>query len=105
MVVLEAMAAGLPIIYTNQGCLRETVVNGLCGVEAYTNDPYDMALRICALLDHDEDQRQFGTNARRRCELHFSKDGHIERMVQMFQEVLAEASPDRRPSLSASRPR
>jgi len=105
MVVLEAMAAGLPIIYTNQGCLRETVVNGECGVEAYTNDPYDLALRICALLDHAEDQRQFGRNARRRCELHFSKDRHIERMIQTFQEVLVDASPDRRSSLSVSQPR
>lgn len=105
MVVLEAMAAGLPIIYTNQGCLRETVVNGECGVEAYTNDPYDLALRICALLDHAGDQRQFGQNARRRCRLHFSKDRHVERMIQTFQEVLAAVSPDRRPSLSASRPR
>lgn len=98
MVVLEAMAAGLPIVYTNQGCLRETVVNGECGVETYTNDPYDLAERICCLLDHPVDQRQFGRNARRRCQLFYNKDRHIERMIQSFQDVVAEPSPTRRTS-------
>ena len=102
MVVLEAMAAGLPIVYTNQGCLRETVVHGECGLEVYTNDPYDLALRICALLDHPEDQRQFGRNARRRCQLHYEKARHIERMISTFEEVLADPSTRRTASVSAS---
>jgi glycosyltransferase involved in cell wall biosynthesis len=93
MVVLEAMAAGLPIVFTNQGCLRETVINGECGIEAYTDDPFDLAHRICHLLDHPEDQRQFGRNARRRCQLFYSKERHIQQMIQTFQEVVAEASP------------
>jgi glycosyltransferase involved in cell wall biosynthesis len=96
MVVLEAMAAGLPIVYTNQGCLRETIVDGESGVEAYTNDPYDLAERICWLLDHPDDQRQFGRNARRRCQLFYDKDRHLERMIRTFREVAAEASPTHR---------
>ncbi len=102
LVVLEAMAAGLPIVYTNQGCLRETVVNGECGVEVYTNDPYDLAVRICALLDHPEDQRQFGRNARRRCQLHYEKSRHIDRMISTLEEVLADHSSRRTASVRAS---
>ena len=98
LVVLEAMAAGLPIVFTNQGCLRETVINGECGVETYTEDPYDLAQRLCCLLDHPEDQRQFGRNARRRCQLFYSKDRHIDRMIQAFHEVVAEPSRTHRPS-------
>jgi glycosyltransferase involved in cell wall biosynthesis len=44
LVVLEAMASGLPVVYTDRGCLRETVVDGEAGIEAYTNDPYDLAV-------------------------------------------------------------
>jgi len=98
MVVLEAMAAGLPIVFTNQGCLRETVINGECGVEAYTEDPYDLGERICCLLDHPEDQLSFGRNARRRCQLFFNKECHLERMIHTFQDVLAETSPTPRAS-------
>ena len=93
LVVLEAMAAGLPILYTNQGCLRETVINGECGIETYTDDPFDLAWRLCHLLDHPEDQRQFGRNARRRCQLFYNKDRHIEQMIQAFQDIMVEASP------------
>jgi glycosyltransferase involved in cell wall biosynthesis len=92
LVVLEAMAAGLPIVFTNQGCLRETVVNGECGIEAYTEDPYDLAERLCCLLDHPDDQLRFGSNARNRCQLFYNKDRHIDRMIQVFQEVVAEPS-------------
>jgi glycosyltransferase involved in cell wall biosynthesis len=92
LVVLEAMAAGLPIIFTNQGCLRETVVNGECGIETYTEDPYDLAQRLCCLLDHPEDQRRFGRNARRRCQLLYNKDKYIDRMIQVFHDVMASPS-------------
>ena len=103
MVVLEAMAAGLPIVFTNQGCIRETVINGECGIETYTEDPYDLAQRLCFLLDHPEDQRQFGRNARRRCQLFYNKDRHIDRMIQAFHAVVAEPSRTHRPtSLGAS---
>ncbi len=98
MVVLEAMAAGLPIIFTNQGCLRETVVNGECGIEMHTEDPYDLAQRLCRLLDHPEDQEKFGQHARLRCQLFYNKDRHVDRMIQAFQEVVAEASPAARAS-------
>ena len=98
MVVLEAMAAGLPIVFTNQGCLRETVINGECGVEAYAEDPYDLGERICCLLDHPEDQLSFGRNARCRCQLFFNKERHIERMVHTFQDVLGEPFPTPRAS-------
>jgi glycosyltransferase involved in cell wall biosynthesis len=106
LVVLEAMAAGLPIVFTNQGCLRETVIIGECGIETYTEDPYDLAQRLCFLLDHPEDQRQFGHNARRRCLLFYNKDSHIDRMIQTFHEVVAEPSRTHRTtSLGASQTR
>ena len=105
LVVLEAMAAGLPIVFTNRGCLRETVINGECGIETYTEDPYDLAQRLCYLLDHPDDILTFGRNASRRCQLFFSKERHVERMIRTFQDALAEPSPTpSTPPLGASQP-
>ncbi len=98
LVVLEAMAAGLPIVFTNQGCLRETVVNGECGIEAHTEDPYDLAQRLCFLLDHPDEQGRFGDNARRRCQLLYTKDRHIEKLIGAIQGVLPDTSPSTRTS-------
>jgi len=92
LVVLEAMAAGLPIIFTNQGCLRETVVDGECGIETYTEDPYDLARRLCFMLEHPEIRRRLGESARRRCRQLFSRERHIDRMIQVFREVALERS-------------
>lgn len=106
LVVLEAMAEGLPIVFTNRGCLRETVVNGECGIEAFTEDPYDLAQRLCFLLDHPDDVQRFGRNARRRCELLFSKERHVSQMIRVFKEALAENSHTlSTPPIGASQPR
>ena len=40
LVVLEAMASGLPVLFTNRGCLRDTVIEGECGIEVRCNDSY-----------------------------------------------------------------
>lgn len=89
LVVLEAMAVGLPILFTDQGCLRETVVNGESGIEVHTNDPYDLATQLCTLLDHPEVQEQLGRNARRRCRLLYTTERYVERMIQVFTEAAA----------------
>ncbi|SPP62987.1 glycosyltransferase family 4 protein [Nitrospira lenta] len=104
-VVLEAMAAGLPIIFTNQGCLRETVVHGDSGLEVQCNDPDDLARQLLWLMERPDECLRLGKAARRRCQAVFSRDGHIEQMLHLFQDVLTDASTHRRPSISASQPR
>lgn len=104
LVVLEAMAAGLPIIFTNQGCLRETVVSGTSGLEVLCNDSQDLARQILWFMDRPDECLRMGMAAQRRCQALFSKDRHIERMLQLFHEVLDGASPNHRPALNASHP-
>ena len=64
LVVIEAMAAGLPVIFTDRGCLRDTVINGETGVEVPVNDPHRLADRILWLLDHPDDMKAMGRRAR-----------------------------------------
>ena len=60
LVVLEAMAAGLPVIFTNRGCLRDLVIDGKTGLEVSINDPCQLADRILWLLDHPNDMKAMG---------------------------------------------
>jgi glycosyltransferase involved in cell wall biosynthesis len=84
LVVIEAMAAGLPVIFTDRGCLRDTVINGETGVEAPINDPHRLADRILWLLDHPDDMKAMGMRARQRYESLYTKKHHIENMIEVF---------------------
>ena len=84
LVVIEAMAAGLPVIFTDRGCLRDTVINGETGVEVPINDPHQLADRILWLLDHSDDMQAMGRRARQRYEALYTKTHHIENMIEVF---------------------
>jgi glycosyltransferase involved in cell wall biosynthesis len=88
LVVLEAMAHGLPIVFTDRGCLRETIVAGESGVEALSNDPHDLALKILGLLAAPQEQQRLGKNALRRCGDLYSRDRYVERMIEVFKRSL-----------------
>jgi glycosyltransferase involved in cell wall biosynthesis len=49
-VVLEAMAAGLPVVTTDRGAIRETVIDGQCGFVLTDPDPRELADRMLRLL-------------------------------------------------------
>ena len=53
-VVLEAMAAGLPVIATDRGAIAETVVDGECGYVLSDPEPTQLAERVLRLLDDPE---------------------------------------------------
>lgn len=90
LVVLEAMASGLPVVYTDRGCLRETVIDGEAGVEAYTNDPYDLAVKMCDLLDRPHEMARLGLNARHRYRTYFTQDRYTNQMIRVLVEAVGQ---------------
>lgn len=90
LVVLEAMAAGLPVIFTNRGCLRETVIDGETGLETACNDPQHLADRILWSLDHPAEMKAMGVKARHRYNTLFTKDLFVLNMTQVFSRVAGE---------------
>ena len=84
LVVIEAMAAGVPVIFTDRGCLRDTVLDGVTGLEVPIGDPVQLAERILWLLDQPEQMRLMGARARKRYEAMYTKERHIQRMIDVF---------------------
>lgn len=93
LVVIEAMAAGLPVIFTDRGCLRDTVPDGEAGLEVPINNPQKLADRILWLLDHPEALKTMGARARKRYETLYTKERHIERMIEVFTSSYNEGAP------------
>jgi glycosyltransferase involved in cell wall biosynthesis len=87
LVVLEAMAAGLPVLYTNRGCLRSTVQDGRNGFEIPVGDPAALAERILWLMTHTKECRRLSEASRLRYEENFTMAGHVHAMSEVLVSV------------------
>lgn len=87
LVVLEAMAAGLPIIFTNQGCLGETLRDRESGIEVPVGDATALAEQIQRLVSRPAEMHRLGANARAAFEKEFTVAHHQDRMIALFEEV------------------
>lgn len=84
LVVIEAMAAGMPVIFTDRGCLRDTVVDGITGFEVPIGDAHQLAERMLWCVDHPELIKSMGARSRQRYETLYTKEQHIQRMIDVF---------------------
>jgi len=88
-VVLEAMAAGKPVVATGFGGAREALVEGETG---YVVNPFDteaFARRLSRILRDGELGRDMGRAGRERIRRRFSLDGQVARMTAIYERTLA----------------
>jgi len=88
-VVLEAMAAGKPVVATAFGGAREAVVDGETG---YVVNPFDTAAvadKLLHLLTDEDQRRQMGLTGRERIAKQFSLDHQVRRMAGIYERALA----------------
>ena len=80
LTVLEAMAAGLPVVATRVGGTPEVVVHGTTGLLVGARSDHDLAAALLELASSPERRSAMGTAGRRRLEEQFT----IERMVDQY---------------------
>ena len=88
-VVLEAMAAGRPIVGTNVPGIVEVVREGESGYLVAPEDLDGFVSALLRIIDHPEHSTRMGDAARRRVRACFSADRMIERTVAVYEELLA----------------
>ncbi len=88
LVVLEAMACGLPIVSTTVGGIPFAVPPG-CGILAPPGDPVAVAEAVSMLLQSPERMSAMGARARTRVLETFRWDASAERAVAGYRKVLA----------------
>jgi glycosyltransferase involved in cell wall biosynthesis len=84
LVVLESMAAGVPVVATDCGAVRDLVADGREGYLVPVGDTEGLAARLGTLLDDPAMRADMGDRARRRAEAEYS----IEHTATRFQELL-----------------
>lgn len=87
MSVLEAMAAGLPVLATPVGGIAEAVADGVEGFLVAPGDVEALAARLAQLLQDEALARRMGAAARRKVETTFCSDAVLPRVEQMYREL------------------
>ncbi len=89
-VIVEAMAAGLPIITTDQGCIKESVIHGENGFIVPHRDPKSIAERTLQLVENPVLRKRMGLRSRELYENNFTKEHFVKRMIDTINLSLDE---------------
>lgn len=70
--ILEAMAAGLPVVATDVGGVREIISPGETGMIVLPANSHELAGVICALLQNEKQMKMLGQQAKQKVFNHFN---------------------------------
>lgn len=87
--LLEAMAAGKPIVASDIPDHRHFLDGGRCGVLSAPTDPTGLSTAILRLLRGGDVARHLARAARERVESEFSLDASLAAHLQLFEELAA----------------
>lgn len=86
-VVLEAMAAGKPVVATDTGGCSEAVVDGVTGFLVPPGDAEELAKRVLRLLRDDSEATLMGKAGRARVEAEFTLLRMVDRFSSLYEDL------------------
>jgi len=86
--LLEAQAAGVPVVAGNAGGVPEAVANGQTGLLVPTGNPVTLSDGIIQLLRDPERRQRMGAAAAARMRAEFSPDRMVDDYVSLYRELL-----------------
>jgi glycosyltransferase involved in cell wall biosynthesis len=89
-VILEAMAAGLPVVTTPAGDAARIVVEGSTGHVVGFEETEVMADRLVQLLGDPARRRALGASGRRAVETQYAREGLAGRLIHLYGDVAAQ---------------
>ena len=98
LAILEAMAAGLPVVATSVAGNPEAVEDGVHGRLVEAEDAAGLAVALLDLIEDEDARRRMGRQARQRVEEEFS----IERIGSAYRELWEELAGPEAGSTSTS---
>jgi glycosyltransferase involved in cell wall biosynthesis len=88
--ILEAMAAGKPVIATDVGGCSEAVVHGETGLIVPPENPDALANAIIELLEDRDRSAAMGAAGRERVEREFTVDRMVEQHLEVYERLAAD---------------
>ncbi len=87
--VLDAMAAGAPVVGTEAGGMTEMLEHGVNGLVAPIRDSDSIARNVLRLLSARDEAKRFAERARRDVVERFSKEAMVGGTLRVYEELLA----------------
>lgn len=86
-VVVQGMACAKPVVATDGGGVRETMVDGVTGLLVPMDDAPAMAEAICALLADPAAAQTMGERGRERVMAHFTIEQSARKVTEVYERV------------------
>lgn len=90
--VLEAMAAGKPLVVCDIVGNRELITDGVNGLLVPPGDPSALARALASLLDNPIRAQALAVRAHADCAAHFSRERMIKQILEFYDGVVYAAS-------------
>ena len=87
-VLLEAMAANLPVVATAVGGVPEMVENNESALLVPPNDPTSLAASLARILTDRELVRRLTTNAAMLVDTRYTPENYVRSLVEIYREVM-----------------
>jgi glycosyltransferase involved in cell wall biosynthesis len=91
--ILEAMRAGLPVVASDVGGVRESVVDEETGFIVPAKDVHYLRDRLRSLITEPESRARMGAAGRARYEAHFTFDTLVGRTVALYKDIVSPVDP------------
>jgi glycosyltransferase involved in cell wall biosynthesis len=89
LTILEAMAAGVPVISTRIGAIPEQIRDGISGILVEPGDAEALRDALMHLIENQEERIAMGRAGRKRYQESFSVRAFADNMVAVYREALA----------------
>jgi glycosyltransferase involved in cell wall biosynthesis len=88
MSIIEAFAAGTPVIASNLGAMSSLVAHGRTGLHFRAGDPVDLAVQVEWMSTHPHEWRQMRQNARAEFEAKYTVEKNYETLIHIYETAI-----------------
>lgn len=88
--IVEAIAAGLPVVSTNRGAIAQSVRDGENGFLLENPEPMELAEKFSLLLKDGSLRKKMGRESRKLYENQFTASAMTDKLSGVFEKILAE---------------
>jgi glycosyltransferase involved in cell wall biosynthesis len=101
MSIIEAMAAGIPVVAASVGAVPELISNNETGLLVQPNSAPEIADAVCRLFANSELKRTISSSARELVRQQFSWDQICSTLLAMYQDLSENKAGSTGPALCA----